>query len=162
MKELEHIAHSLHEVAMAIRGLGKVPKPSKTIRLAVTGLFILSKPRSKETGMINTSCRNTEFVRVALAPLDEDGVTEKLDGDPTASVKAGSGKATVKGLSVDIVPDDGFVGTLTVEIDADAAAGARVNVISETVTIDVVAPEVIPKDAVTLGATVTTLPKPAV
>jgi hypothetical protein len=151
---------ALENIAEAIRCAAKVHAPRKTIRLVLTSFYIVHKPSQPKGIMINTSCRNTEKIVVTLAPVDEDGKVEKLDGNPTAKILTGSGTVkVVDGLTVEVIPNDGFVGELSAEIDADAAAGPRVNVLTETIVVDVVAPEVVPKDAVTLGATVATVPK---
>lgn len=154
------IIHALDHIAEAIRLAAKVHKPCKRIRLVVVGFYIVHKPKKREPIMINTSCRNTEKIVVTLAPVDEDGKTEKLDGNPTAKILTGNGSVNVvDGLTVEVIPADGFVGELSAEIDADAAAGPRENVLAETIVVDVVAPEVVPKDAITLGATVATVSK---
>jgi hypothetical protein len=159
VNNLALIATSLDKVANAINRVADglvtpAPKEPMAVRLAVVGLYIYPKSRKKGK-MINTSCRSNEKVRISLAPLGPDGEPEKLDGAASGSVTSGSGTVEqVDDLTVDILPADGFEGTLIVDITGDAAEGPAVKVLTETVTVTVFHP-----DAVTLGATSQVLPK---
>lgn len=123
------------------------PKKPKTIRFAVVGLSVESKPRRKESAMLNVQIRTNQFARVNLSPVDADGKAVVIENLAVA-VQSGDAVATVVDGKIQIVPSD-VPGVSVIEVDADGQPGELVEVITETITLTTIAP-----NAVTLGAVV--------
>lgn len=134
---------------------GHCPKKTRTLRFAVTGIAVISKPNKRNT-MIQISMSLDKLLRLTLHPVDAAGRPEPLDGPATAKVVSGDVTVAVNpDGTIDIRP--GKPGDSVVEIDADAQEGPEVQILTETINVTVTHP-----NAVSLGITTEVIDAPPV
>ncbi len=127
-------------------GCGCSEKKPKTIRFAVLGFAVESKPR-KENKMLNVSLRTNQFAVINLAPVDADGKVVAVE-NLAVTVTSGDAAAKIVDGKVQIIPSD-TPGVSEIEVSADGQPGAEVEIVTEKITLTTLAP-----NAVSLGATV--------
>jgi hypothetical protein len=122
------------------------PNHCRAVRLAVTSVEIIDKPKKGQSHMLEITIKTNQQARLAIAPIGKGGEAEPLDGKITATILSGSGSVEISDDNkILFVPSD-TPGPVDVEFSGDAQEGEGKEVISEQVRFNVQHP-----NAVTLG-----------
>lgn len=155
-------------ILLSLAGLATIAdwlrQPRRTVRLRILSLHYPTKPKDPMTTNLRSPV--TQFAQIQLVPVDANGAKVKLDADAiVAEVISGGGRASVQVLDdedggrrflVNLIPSD-TPGENVFRVRGDAQPGEGAEILEEEFIYTAT-----PANAVSLGATVTYLPKSSI